>query len=523
MKLTRIFKKWRVILLVIVLLLSYLIISPSFSSQGVAIKNIEQNSSASTAGMQGPSATATLKSREKILAVENTQIKTLDDYAKATSIIPLNRTLRIYTDKNPSGYVLLKDSEDLGVVVEEAATSNLKKGLELQGGTRVLLQPVEKISDQQRDDLIAVMENRLNTYGLSDIRIRKADDLLGNKYIVVEIAGASKQDVKDLIESQGKFEAKIGNELVFTGGKEDITFVCRNDGTCSGIRQCNPGQNGYFCEFEFTIRLSPTAAKRHAEVTKDIPLNTTSQGGQILSKNIDFYLDDKLVDSLQIAASLKGVEATQIAISGPGLGATQDEAIQTALKSMNRLQTILITGSLPSKLEIIKIDSISPLLGKDFTRNAMIAGLLALAMVALVMFVKYRKLKITIPIMITSLSEVTIILAIYALFKANLDLSAIAGIVVAVGTGVNDQIVITDEFLAKETQYLNWRQRIKRAFFIILSAYAVGVASMLPLLRAGAGLLTGFALTTIIGITAGVLITRPAYGAAVEVLLSDER
>ena len=190
---------------------------------------------------------------------------------------------------------------------------------------------------------------------------------------------------------------------------------------------------------------------------------------------------------------------------------------------MNRLQTILITGSLPSKLEIIKIDSISPLLGKDFTRNAMIAGLLALAMVALVMFVKYRKLKITIPIMITSLSEVTIILAIYALFKANLDLSAIAGIVVAVGTGVNDQIVITDEFLAKETQYLNWRQRIKRAFFIILSAYAVGVASMLPLLRAGAGLLTGFALTTIIGITAGVLITRPAYGAAVEVLLSDER
>ena len=46
---------------------------------------------------------------------------------------------------------------------------------------------------------------------------------------------------------------------------------------------------------------------------------------------------------------------------------------------------------------------------------------------------------------------------------------------------------------------------------------------MLPLLRAGAGLLTGFALTTIIGITAGVLITRPAYGAAVEVLLSDER
>ena len=205
MKLVKMFKKWRVILLFSILILSYLIISPSFSSQGVAIKSIEQNSSAFVAGIRSPNPAATLKSREIIKAVNNVEIKTLEDYAKAISLTNLNQTFRIYTDKNPNGYVLLKNSDDFGIVVDEAASSNLRKGLELQGGTRVLLQAEEKINDQQRDDLISVMENRLNTYGLSDIRVRKADDLLGNKYILVEIAGASKQDVKDLIESQGKF------------------------------------------------------------------------------------------------------------------------------------------------------------------------------------------------------------------------------------------------------------------------------------------------------------------------------
>ena len=41
---------------------------------------------------------------------------------------------------------------------------------------------------------------------------------------------------------------------------------------------------------------------------------------------------------------------------------------------------------------------------------------------------------------------------------------------------------------------------------------------MFPLLLAGAGLLKGFAFTTIIGVTVGVLVTRPAYAVIVEAL-----
>ena len=52
---------------------------------------------------------------------------------------------------------------------------------------------------------------------------------------------------------------------------------------------------------------------------------------------------------------------------------------------------------------------------------------------------------------------------------------------------------------------------MKRALFIIFSAFFTSAVSLLPLFSAGAGFFKGFALTTLIGITAGVLITRPAF------------
>jgi len=515
-KFKKIFRKWRVILLLLFLVFSITAISPSFNSKGVIIKSVELNSTAQNAGMQNPIANLPPTKYEKILFIDNQPINSLEEYSTAVSKFNENQIVRIKTDKKE--YVLLIKNETLGISVDKVHSSNIRKGLDLQGGTRVLLQPEKKVTDAERADLISVMENRLNTYGLTDLKIKKADDLLGNKYILVEIAGVSKQEVRDLIESQGKFEARIGNQTVFEGGEKDITFVCRNDGTCSGIRNCNPASNGYGCQFDFSISLSADAAKKHAEITKDLDVNI-SQGSQYLSKPLDLYIDNILVDSLQISSNLKGQEVSQISISGPGFGNTQDEAVQNALKQMNKLQTILITGSFPTKLNIVKIDSISPVLGSQFLRSSVLMGMIAILLVALIVYLRYRSLRISIPMIFTMLSELLIILGLAAIFKYNLDLAAIAGIIAAIGTGIDDQIIIADEVLSKEAELsYKWKQKIKRAFFIIMAAYAAGVASMLPLLNAGAGLLTGFALSTIAGISIGVFITRPAYAAAVEVL-----
>jgi len=193
-----------------------------------------------------------------------------------------------------------------------------------------------------------------------------------------------------------------------------------------------------------------------------------------------------------------------------------------SLENMKKLQTILITGSLPVKLNIVKTDNISPSLGEEFINSAILIGLLAILGVLIVVSLRYRKLKVAIPIIITSIIEVTLLLGVAAIIGWNLDLAAIAGIIIAVGTGIDHQIIITDETLSGEnSESHDWKKRLKNAFFIIMGAFFTTVFAMFPLLFAGAGLLKGFAITTMIGAFIGVFIARPAYAAVIEILLKE--
>ncbi|MDI6737013.1 MAG: hypothetical protein QME12_00670 [Nanoarchaeota archaeon] len=464
-----------------------------------------------------------LQQGDIILSVNDIEVENKTSLDEALNKILPQKVIKITTDKANAAF-LARGAPKITVGV--AAKSNLKKGLDLEGGTRVLLKPISAngtVSDKDISDLISVLGNRLNVYGLTDMRIRSAADWAGETFILIEIAGVSKEEVSELIAKQGRFEARIGNETVFEGGKKDITYVCRNDGSCSGVIQCQTFSGGESCTFQFSIHLSPEAAKKHADITNKLDIVQFEDNiKEYLNESLDLYLDNKLVDSLQISADLKGSETTAIAISGPGTGSDRNAAIDNAAANMNKLQTILITGSLPFDLEIVKLDTISPVLGKDFTRNAVQVILIALLGIALVIFIRYRSFRILIPLIVTVASEIIIILGFAALIQWNLDMAAIAGIIATVGTGVDAQIVIIDEVMkGKKDLYTNWKARMKRAFFIIFVSYAVGVVAMIPLWNAGAGLVRGFALTTIIGMTIGVFITRPAFAAIAEKLIKD--
>jgi len=522
MKISKILKKPRVLILLFFLIVSILAINPQIDTKGVAIKQVEKDSTAYLAGMVSPDKNLSPTNYEKILKINDNEINNIQDYSQIINSISIGEELSIKTDN--SQYTLIKNSEDIGLIIENSAKTNIRTGLELQGGTRVVLKPTQEITALQFEELIQIMEYRLNTYGLSDISIRKSEGLpsflgggVSEKYIVVEIAGATQQEISDLIASQGLFEAKIGNQTVFSGGSKDVTYVCRNDGACSGIRECIQLEDGSYCKFEFLIHLSSSAAKKHAEVTSELEIIE-----DYLSEKIDFYLDGSLVDSLNIGSDLRGLETTQIVISGPGFGETEEDAVDEALNQMTHLQTILLTGSLPVDLEIEDLNPISPVYGQEFTKNAIQIGILAIFAVSIIIFLRYRSLKISIPIIIALVSEVIIILGFSALSKYNLDLAAIAGLIAAVGTGIDDNIVIIDEVMQNAEDYsYRWKDKLKKAFFIIFAAYTTTLAAMFPLFKAGAGLLRGFALITIVGVTVGVFITRPAFATIIEKLTEE--
>jgi len=162
----------------------------------------------------------------------------------------------------------------------------------------------------------------------------------------------------------------------------------------------------------------------------------------------------------------------------------------------------------------------------------LVAGLLAVIVVSIIIFLRYRIPLLVIPIILTSLVELLLILGVASVIRWNIDLPAIAGIIAAIGTGVDDQLIITDEVLKKKgskeskeskRRSATMRMRIKGAFFIVFTSAATLIAAMLPLAYigfsrgyAGIGILAGFAFTTIIGVLIGIFITRPVYAKFIE-------
>ncbi len=464
----------------------------------------------------GAAEKAGIKKNMTVISINDYNVTNDFDFFTAKSKV--ETIVKVTVNTNKKSYTLLISSP-LDITVGNVPRTKIKTGLDLQGGARGLVKPERKLTQKELADLISIVSYRLNVYGISDINVRAANDLSGNTYMMVEVAGATPKDLQELIGKQGKFEARIGNDTVFAGGKEDITSVCRNDATCAGIESCGEVQGGYACKFRFAVYLSETAAERHAEMTKDLDINSTEQG-DYLSKKLNLYLDDKLADSLLISEELKGKITTQVQVQGSGSGKTQAEAFEAAQNSMNKLQTVLITGSLPFKLVIVKLDSISPLLGGEFIRAIFIGTALAFFGVFIVLYARFRKIKISLLIFATMTAEVIMTLGVAALINWNLDLASIAGIIAAIGTGVDDQIVIVDESRISRGS-ISLKERIKRAMMIIFGAYSVVVVSLLPLMWAGAGMLKGFAITTLIGISLGVFITRPAFADVVRQIQQD--
>ncbi len=492
---------WRIWLLIFSLIISllFLISFQGIFQSGILVTNVQLNSTAYTQGFrQG-------------------QILTTVDGAKISSLKNFYKTINTNFPSNESRHLVFgmtKGSIDYyskvapEIIISKIPKTNLKLGLDLSGGSRALVKAKNKtLTKSELKDLIAVTLNRLNVFGLSDVKVLPITDLEGNKFMLIEIAGKSPRDLKNLIEEQGKFQAKINNQTVFYGGKRDVASVCRNDAHCSGIQSCNAQGSSYVCNYQFSITLSGRAARRQANATSRLgidPKNPT-----YLSKKIDLFVDDKPVSSLFISKGLKGVVTTQISISGSGVGATRDDAYKNATQSMKKLQTILITGSLPFKLEVVKLDNLSPTLGKEFLKYIFWAFFFAFLVVMIIIFIRYRNIKLSLAVVLTSLSEVIIILGIASFINWGLDLPSIAGILATVGTGVDDQVVLLDE--SREEGELTLKKRLKRAFGIIFGSYFTSVASLIPLGWAVAGLFKGFAVTTIIGISAGVFITRPAF------------
>lgn len=374
----------------------------------------------------------------------------------------------------------------------------IQQGLDLKGGSIIQIHLEQPVDTETMSKVTNVLDKRLNTFGVTDVKVRAS----GNQDVIVEIANVAPDEVAKVVGTPGKFEAKIGNETALSG--TDIVTVKPYEVT------------GNQWNVPFTV--STQGAANFAKIAN-------GKAGT----PVDMYLDDQLVSSPEISAELaNGVPSTDVQVTGTS------QTKEAAQKEAKSLQVVLQSGALPVKVSIVGISSVSAELGSQFKTGALIAGILALLVIAFIVFLRYRTPILVIPIIITSIAELILILGVASAIKWNIDLAAIAGILAAIGTGVDDQIIITDEVLKKGVTTKRSRTALKfkinNAFFIIFASAATLIAAMLPLAyvgfsrgATGIGLLSGFAFTTILGVLIGIFITRPVYAKFIELLLGKDR
>lgn len=180
------------------------------------------------------------------------------------------------------------------------------------------------------------------------------------------------------------------------------------------------------------------------------------------------------------------------------------------------IASILSGGALPVSIVVGTPAPIPPTLAKHSLKTSAIILTIAVVAIAIFITIRYRKAFLIVPILITTLMELFIIVSIIGLI-GTIDLSAVAGMIAVVGTGVDAQIIITDEVLARKGIQATAKTLLGNAFYIVWADALLLVIAMLPLFFSTSLVeVIGFSESTIIGALLGVLITRPAYGAIIE-------
>ncbi len=202
-------------------------------------------------------------------------------------------------------------------------------------------------------------------------------------------------------------------------------------------------------------------------------------------------------------------------INGPATGVGNARVLSANREARDNM-AVLKGGALPVQISVGQVQEVQAPLGAEFLRLSLIGAIFAMICISLMVALRYRTLKVVLPIVFISVSEVIILLSIIGSFS--IDLAAMAGIISAIGVSVDAQIVVTDEIL-KKAAHEDTQERLNKAFAIIVTNALVASVAMMPLLFSGLIDVIGFATSTILGYILGVLITRPAYGTIVKHLV----
>jgi preprotein translocase subunit SecD len=341
--------------------------------------------------------------------------------------------------------------------------TSIKQGLDLQGGTHVVLEAVDtpeaKVDEDAVQRVVKIIEKRVNEIGLTEPIIQRQ----GERRIIVELPG---------IKEPEKAIELLGKTALLEFQDESGTTVMTGKDLKDAKAEIGQNKNNVVA-----LEFSEDGTKIFADLT------TKNVG-----KHISILLDKKVL--------------TNPVVNEP---IPSGKAIITGSKTIEEAQNLAIllrSGSLPVKVDVMEMRTVGPTLGQDSKDKSKVAFAIGIGAITVFMLVFYR----------LSGFVATVALVIYVMMllfglkmlNATLTLPGIAGIILSIGMAVDANVLIferfKEEYHAGKTLRAAMDAGFNRAFATILDSHLTSLISAIVLFFLGAAPIKGFAITLGLGI-----------------------
>lgn len=353
----------------------------------------------------------------------------------------------------------------------------ISKGLDLVGGSSItyVAQPDENAENFDMatalDTVESMLRQRLDTLGYTEATIAK----MGTDRIRVEIPGIDDpEDALKKLGSTAKLEFLDSSGNVILEGK-DVKEAVANYGQTS--------ESSMGSQYYVSLTFNDSGRQKFADATEEMAKLASS------SKNyIDIELDGENISRASVSYR---IDSDSCMISG---NFSKDEAVYLA--------ELISSGQLPVVLREIELRYVGPTLGSEALASSIKAGLIGTLIVMLFMILVYRLPGLVSAIALVSYISIFAILII--VFKVNLSLPGIAGIILTIGMAVDSNVVIYERIKEELNTGKSTRAAVKsgfsRAFSAILDSNVTTIIASIVLWYFGTGAVRGFAITLFIGV-----------------------
>jgi protein-export membrane protein SecD/preprotein translocase SecF subunit len=421
-----------------------------------------------------------------------------------------------------------------------------KLGLDLRGGTTIVLQPqiadVGKITPDSITQAISILRQRIDGVGVSESEIRAEGSGTSTK-IIVSVPGTTQRELVALVGQTAKLSLRpvlfVGSALTAKGGVNFPSYIdaksrisyeeldCKNEITSSAD---DPAKDLFSCdESKSTKYILGKSEVVGSQVDTSQSRFDTGLGwvtsikfdstGQSLFGELSTVIAALPSPRNQVAIVLDGKVVTAPRLNGPITGGNLEIFGNFTREYATGLSNILKYGALPFSFEVSEVQQVSASLGASQLKSGIAAGLLGLLLISIYIFFYYRALGILAAgsLLIAFVITYEIFVVLGGVIGLTLTLAGIAGAIVSIGVTADSFIVyferVRDELRVGTSLQLSLIRGWAKARRTIWVADAVSLIAAFVLYFGTTGNVRGFAftlgLTTIIDLVIVYLFTRP--------------